>query len=61
MAKCRDCRGSGKCSVCHGTGSWKRVDPHPSGSLVNPDTGEVKCGACLGKGYCPRCNGSGEE
>ena len=60
MAKCKECKGTGKCLACGGTGNWKTTDSHPNSHLVNSDTGGVKCGSCLGKGYCERCRGTGE-
>lgn len=59
--KCKDCKGTGVCQVCKGTGEIKKLDPHPSWYLVNPETGEVKCFGCDGKKVCFTCKGSGEK
>jgi hypothetical protein len=46
--RCPQCKNSGKCVECDGTG----VNTH-----LNED--ESKCGNCAGTGNCPACNGRG--
>jgi hypothetical protein len=60
MPTCPICKGSGECQTCHGTGSAKRINPHPAPWDVDDD-GEVECFECkLHPGKCSQCKGSGE-
>lgn len=61
MSKCRICGGSGICKMCKGTGSSKKMIPHPSDNLTNSETGAVSCIDCGGRTFCTACDGKGEE
>jgi hypothetical protein len=55
---CPTCGGTGKCSVCHGTGRQTCPTCNGSGSI------QTTCPLCNGSGVfqgavCPKCNGSG--
>jgi DnaJ-class molecular chaperone len=56
---CNDCRGSGRCTFCNGTGTRKTSTRSLASEKINDVTYKEKCPYCGGTGVCRYCQGSG--
>ena len=60
--QCLKCKGSGKCSICNGTGKKPEGDSllqGPSKKVKRLGEGSFPCTFCKGSGKCQECNGTG--